>query len=97
MGFSGNNERDWVGVWRDIDWVGGWRDIDGIKDHLLCIEEGFHSFHIRDRVPKYIYDKYYISRSKDKADIAVEFIIPKGSEYYLDESGLVVSNQIKMK
>jgi hypothetical protein len=61
--------------------------------NLICIEKGFHSAMNSER----------LTDKNDKKDniiynfILWEFIIPKGSEYYVDGTGLCVSNQIIMK
>jgi hypothetical protein len=58
---------------------------DIMNPNLIYIEIGFHSFY-----------KRAISSQFDFEDI-VDFIIPKGSRYYKDETGLIVSNRIILK
>ena len=48
-----------------------------------CVVEGFHAFTTPDR----------IGRNKNNLYIA---IIPKGSKYYTDKTGLIVSDQMKI-
>jgi hypothetical protein len=56
------------------------------RDKLICIGQGFHSCNSVKRAQE----------MKDcKSEKIHEFLIPKGSEYYEDLSGLLVSNKIK--
>lgn len=51
---------------------------------LQCISEGFHSFLNIRSVWKY----------EPLGTTIVQAIIPKGSEYFIDKTGLIVSNQL---
>ena len=55
-----------------------------LKKGVISIDKGFHAF----------YDKDYAYRSLNCYYDIYECIIPAGSEYYQDETGLCVSNQI---
>ncbi len=65
---------------------------DFIEDSktLTHIHEGLHSFIDKERIKNYRSNHLCIN------SIVVEGIIPKGSLYYIDYTGLVVSNQIKL-
>jgi len=58
---------------------------DGGREDLIYIGEGFHSSLSRERLGKV---ESYLRLRK--------FVIPKGSLYYEDETGLMVSNRIMM-
>jgi len=49
---------------------------------FLTVDEGFHSMKTLDRMPY------------TRGHLVVKCTIPKGSEYYKDQTGLIVSNQI---
>ncbi len=51
-------------------------------DKLICIERGYHACMTQDRVPE------------GSRECIYKCTIPKGSEYYTDKTGLIVSNQI---
>lgn len=51
---------------------------------LQCISEGFHSFLNIRGVGKY----------EPLGTTIIQAIIPKGSEYFIDKTGLIVSNQL---
>lgn len=51
-------------------------------EELICIGPGYHACTTIERTEKLASDPIY------------ECTIPKGSEYYLDATGLIVSNQI---
>jgi len=52
------------------------------NNKLIVVTEGFHSY-------------FTLERAKSKSCI-FEAVIPAGSEYLLDETGLVVSNKVKI-
>ena len=57
---------------------------------LICLGEGFHS--IKDKENAFILkNQLYLSV------IVFKCVIPKGSEYYIDASGLIISNKIILK
>jgi len=69
-----------------------------------CIDKGFHSaheiqVHLSDQG---IYSFYQVNKKGNKdylfrkmySDVICSFVIPKGSEYYINEYGGYVSNQI---
>lgn len=64
---------------KEIDWM--WDNV-----YHWYIDEGYHSYEILDRVrdQKYIYFR----------TIIVKCIIPKGSEYYVNEDHEIVSSNI---
>lgn len=57
---------------------------DDIIPELKYFDEGFHSAISKNRLKSYVDDYHNIFKCT----------IPKGSEYYTEPSGLVVSNQI---
>ena len=57
------------------------------KPDVVSISEGFHSFY-SEKYTDIILDRSYLQYYKYKCTI------PAGSEYYEDETGLCVSNQI---
>ncbi len=60
----------------------GWRESGGARKDLLCFGQGFHSVKVSGRLRNYDTDSIYNST------------IPKGAEYYENETGLIVSNKI---
>ena len=64
-----------------------WNVYDDYDDRLIYIRKGFHSYAIKDRITNLI-------QSMEKV---VECVIPKGSRYVLDDTGLCVSNRIIIK
>lgn len=52
------------------------------KEELICIGAGYHAGVQQERIEESFTEPIY------------ECTIPKGSEYYLDATGLIVSNQI---
>ena len=79
----------------DEDWLlehyPNWTDrakIDSNYDgKLMCFQKGFHSALNKKRLT-------HINECNDYT--TVKCIIPKGSEYYKDTTGCIVSNQIKV-
>jgi hypothetical protein len=68
---------------QEIYWV-----VPGVrKPGVVSISEGFHSFY-SEKYIDIILDRSYLQYYKYKCTI------PAGSEYYEDETGLCVSNQI---
>jgi len=66
---------------------------DVMNPNFVYIEKGFHAFTNRERGE----DGTRSSAYGIYNDIMAEFIIPEGSEYYEDETGLIVSNHIIMQ
>ena len=64
-----------------------------IMNNYKCINEGFHSSFSKERLKNRLKD---ILKLRKDFEIR-EFIIPRGSEYYKDETGLLVSNRILWK
>ena len=64
-----------------------------IRNNYKCINEGFHSSFSEERLKDKLKD---ILKFRKNFEIQ-KFIIPKGSEYYKDETGLLVSNRILWK
>lgn len=70
-------------------YYGGWNDSHMLDFEVTVINQGFHGATNINRVKKLnCYNSNYFSIAK--------CIIPKGAEYFLDETGLIVSNEIKM-
>lgn len=65
----------------------GWKD--GKLPELICIGSGIHSALTKKRLQLTVDSMYH-----SKMMVIIKCTIPKGSEYYLDATGLVVSNQI---
>lgn len=60
-----------------------------LKEGVISIADGFHSFYDKDvALGHYYYSLFHF---------VYECVIPAGSEYYEDETGLCVSNQIIVK
>jgi hypothetical protein len=66
------------------------------KDYreLTWVHEGFHSFINQKRALDYYLDRK--NKCSPRIPKIAEGIIPKGSLYYVDSTGLIVSNQIKL-
>lgn len=75
------DEVDWV--WLNENHPGWHRER---KEALKYIKTGFHSYFTLERV--------YTDKAHEILGIVVRCTIPKGSEYYLDATGLCISNQI---
>lgn len=73
----------------DAGWLDGnypgWRDLSNVRKKLKCLGAGFHSALSKDRL--------YV----DGGEVTVKCVVPKGSEYYVDATGLCISNQIIIK
>lgn len=66
-----------------------WFETNGeSRKDLICVAQGFHSF------LKFKDAKEQLKRRRTCT--VVRFIIPAGSEYYTDNTGEIVSNQITM-
>lgn len=63
-------------------------------DDLLYIEKGFHSYKNKARAELVAYEE--CRWLDDGAVKTIKFIVPKGSEYYVDENYLMVSNKIRL-
>ena len=72
-----------------FDKYGWWGGGSSYDPELIYIRKGFHSFVSKQRL--------IISYVSGSDNITVKFIIPKGSRYILDDTGLCVSNRIIMK
>ena len=58
---------------------------------LICLGEGFHSFETEE-IAKIVNDYIY-----KHVDNIFKCVIPKGSEYYINEVGFIVSNSLIIK
>lgn len=68
-----------------------WNFKHGYDDRFTYVTRGFHSYFTEDRA-KTIYN----IGVENYNNIIVKFMIPKGSKYILDDTGLCVSDKIIM-
>ena len=67
--------------------VYNWESSSKYNPALIYIRKGYHSYLTENRITNFTVRDTKI----------VEFIIPKGARYYIDDTGICVSNRIKMK
>lgn len=76
------------------EWLRRYSPLNGdIEQSLICVSEGLHSITNVKRAIDYSKDYYNGGISNKKLTI-YEATIPAGSQYVMDETGLIVSNKL---
>ena len=66
------------------------------RENMICIDTGFHSFTKKNGVKEFKSSNETFLSYLGCGFSTIECVIPEGSEYFKDEFGLIVSNQLKL-